>query len=296
MERGRYFAFMTGARIYDLYRLDQNSRTLERVLESQPTRSVFEPMPPDADLRYPSLRNGLSALQFGEVWEANLNFAQSGGTGTADAYLGNSGGGVVRPFLTGEEVEEDVWTIMFISRRNFEVRRRSRPNEPPRIGSIADGWTSEDGTLRMEALSGKKPFEPGDAIRFETRHVGALNAMAPRLGTFAVFHTTDESAPEISFAVEGQDFADGDAVSPTPGHRGCRIGRQRRRPAGCVALLDARRAARPADRRLRSALSYGARFQQAAHQLRADTGAGKLSAQSVRCRPGRKRSERRDTF
>lgn len=216
VERGRYFAFMTDARTYDLYRRGTNSRTLERVLENQPTRPVFEPLPPDADLRYPSLRNGLSGLQFGEVWEANLTSAQTGETGLVDAYLGNSGGGVVRPSLTVEEVEEDVWTIMFISRRDFEARRKSRPDEPPRLGSIADGWTSADGTLRMEALSGKKPFEPGDAIRFETRHVGALDAMAPRLGTFAVFHTTDESAPEISFAVEGQDFADGDAVSPTP--------------------------------------------------------------------------------
>ena len=216
VERGRYFAFVVDARTYDLYRLDQSSRTLERVLESQQTRPVYEPLPAEADLRYPYLRNGLSGLQFGEVWEANLNFTQTGETGVVDAYLGNSGGGVVQPSLTGDEVEEDAWTVMFISRREFEVRRRSRPGESPRLGSIVDGWTSADGTLRIEALSGKKPFEPGDAIRFETRHVGALNGTTPRLGTFAAFYTNDESAPEISFAVEGQDFADGDAVSPKP--------------------------------------------------------------------------------
>lgn len=216
VERGRYFAFVVNSRTYDLYRLNLDSRTLERVLENQWARPVYEPLPDEADRRYPYLRNGLSGLRFGEVWEVNLTSARSGETGVADAYLGNSGGGVVRPSLTEGEIDEDAWTVMFISRREFEVRRRSQPNEPPRLGSLVDGWTSADGKLRIEALSGRRPFEPGDVAQFETRHVGALNAEAPRLGTFAAFYTNDESAPAISFAVEGQDFADGDAVSPTP--------------------------------------------------------------------------------
>ena len=216
LERGRYFAFVVNARTYDLYRLNPESRALERALENEWTRPVYEPLSDEADRRYPYLRNGLPGLQFGEVWEVNLTSVRSRETGVVDAYLGNSGGGVVRPSLTEGEIDEDVWTVMFTSRTEFEARRRSQPNEPPRLGSIVDGWTSADGKLRIEALPGKKPFEPGDVIRFETRHVGALNAEAPRLGTFAAFYTNDESAPAISFAVEGQDFADGDAVSPTP--------------------------------------------------------------------------------
>ena len=220
-ERGRYFAFMTSGSTYDLYRLDAETERLERVQENRAALPPFAPLPDEGDRRYPSLRFGSDGFEYGQVWEANLPLsAPANDTGAAGAYLGNSGGGAVRAAWTdaasAERFEADVWAALFVSRRAFEVRRRSQAGAVGALGTLSDGWTDPSGRLRIEIQSGSKPFEAGDSVRFETRETGVLRGTAERLGAFGAFLSDDKTAPQIRFAVEGQDFADGDPVSPNP--------------------------------------------------------------------------------
>jgi hypothetical protein len=68
----------------------------------------------------------------------------------------------------------------------------------------------------MRVLAGTTPFEAGDMLLFESRQVGSLRATATGLGIFGLFLSKDTTPPNVNLSVVGQDFRDGDPVSPEP--------------------------------------------------------------------------------
>ncbi|MAF13225.1 hypothetical protein CMK11_22455, partial [Candidatus Poribacteria bacterium] len=220
VEGGRWIAFFTDAFTYDLYREDADGALARRV-ERVPMVVRSSPIPPERQ-EFPHIVTDSNdeTMSYGDVLRIDINLPGQGTTEVSRAARqGNAGRGIVQIVDVGS-AGEDTWTLLFLDATTFEVRRRSqdvsadRPS--PSLGTVGRVWTEAESGAQLRVLAGEALYGPGDSLRFSSRELAVVRATTDRLGTFAPFLSQDITAPTVEFAVAGQDFADGDPVSPNP--------------------------------------------------------------------------------
>jgi hypothetical protein len=226
---GEWVAFFRGPATYDLYhRADTGA--IARIAEGlSPLASVDDPIPSaQSHLPFVVRAPADAALAFGDVVKFQT---VAGGLPNAPAVVrairrSTVGTGVFQSIAVegGATGQTGVsLALLFLSPRTFQVARSTggfvETAEGPRLGSIGEEWYDPALGLRFTVLAGDTPFEPGDTLRLLARTAGVFRATTDSLGTFALFLTTDTSPPVATVTVAGQDFAEGDPVSPNPALR-----------------------------------------------------------------------------
>ncbi|MCD6505391.1 T9SS type A sorting domain-containing protein [Candidatus Poribacteria bacterium] len=133
----------------------------------------------------------------------------------------NYGNGVARILSVNSNAPDDAWVLIFLDDERFVIVGaqkgliRSGDGEPI-VGRIGEEFSPGEVGLSLMVDSGSVPFRRGDTIRIVVGKVGVMEAEIDRPGTYAIMRSHDTTPPEISIAVSGQGFTDGDFVPGNP--------------------------------------------------------------------------------
>ena len=133
----------------------------------------------------------------------------------------NHGNGVAKVLSVDPNAPDDAWVLIFLNDERFAIAGAQRglvrsQNGEPILAQIDEEFSSSEIGLSLRVDSGSVPFKRGDRIKIVVGKVGMMEAEIDRPGTYAIMKSRDTTPPEISIAVSGQGFADGDFVPREP--------------------------------------------------------------------------------
>jgi hypothetical protein len=132
----------------------------------------------------------------------------------------NYGDGIAKILSIAPDAPDDVWTLIFLDEENFTVvgveKGLVRSAGKAVIGKVGEEFRPAGLGISLRVDPGATTFRKGDTIKIVVHKVGVMEAEIDRPGIYAIMRSHDETPPEITVAVSGQDFADGDYVPREP--------------------------------------------------------------------------------
>ncbi|GIX06033.1 MAG: hypothetical protein KatS3mg115_0436 [Candidatus Poribacteria bacterium] len=222
---GRWALMLVGSSQFDVYYAPNDNSPLERIAQGLSLLGSAEQIPPDRqELPFLGLPGEDLPWEFGDVVRFQVISGDNGPI-VVSPRTGNDGNGLIESVqvVRTPGPGADRWAVVFVSPDTFQVYRASRgvvqEDGSPLLGRVGELWEDPESGVRFRIWSGKRAFSAGDAFRFETHTAALVRGSTTKLGTFALFRSSDQEPPVVEVRVSGQDFADGDPVPNRPPFR-----------------------------------------------------------------------------
>lgn len=126
----------------------------------------------------------------GDDWDQFIDGLGKGLKATTPAPDdGNAGTGLMGEVAISDTTDTETWTVVYNEAAEYWVVTGTNSGEQSARGKTGETYTSDNDEIEFVIMQGSKPFEDGDAFRFETVRDAGMN-----IKSLQVYHSPGDNA------------------------------------------------------------------------------------------------------